>query len=134
MATDEDVMLLAEGVGALRVSIDAEREAKRRGNRILLWGVAVLMLVGWGLVVLFAFLRSGVNDTKHIAKDTNRLVGETVVDRDARIENLETLIYQATWVLTDQAVPALTGMCEQIKSLGGECPTVILDPEKAPKR
>lgn len=121
----DDVLALGQYVQQLSQNIADEKEAKKRGNRILKWGTSALVLVVAGLCLGYLLLRGTVSDAKDISADTNRIVRSDLAD-------VQEDAYKLQWVLTQQAVPAVKQMCGQIKSLGGECPSVVLDPEQAP--
>lgn len=125
MATPEEVQALVQRVETLGRNIAEEGEAKRDSNRLQRRGNRILAAVGAALVVLTLVVLSGVDDTKDVASDTNQVVKDDLVEA-------KHTIYQYDWVLQQQAVPSIIGMCDTIKSLGGECPTVVLDPSKAP--
>lgn len=125
MATPEEVQSLVQKVETLGKNIAAEGEAKRESNRLQKRGNRTLAAVGAALLALTLVVLSGVDDTKDVASDTNEIVR---TDLDMSEEN----VYRLTWVLTQQAVPALTQMCQQLKALDQDCPTVILNPEQAP--
>lgn len=56
-----------------------------------------------------------------LARDTNQIVKTELAERDAQIS-------AANFIITQQAVPALTAMQRQIRELGGEPPLVLLSP------
>lgn len=134
MPTDESFDRLTEALVSLRKPVEDEVEEQRVGNAVAeaIRGDTTRLLRlkrfnNWLQVAVIAALVAAV---LIITSNTNRAVKHEIPGLKAQAAEYRTQRDQLQGVLVNQAVPAITGMCEQIKSLGGECPTVVLDPEK----
>lgn len=95
----------------------------RRAKRywLTIWACIVLAF----LIVALYQLREAIDEQKAISSDTNRVVKREV-------PRLEAQVAGQTFVLTQQAVPAIIAMQAQIQELGGDPPEVLLSPGEPP--
>lgn len=100
------------------------------GGRIRDWTYQHYLLIGYlaifvALLVTLIELRNAIHEQKRISADTNRIV-------KTEIPKLEKQLADATYIITLQAVPAITRMSAQLKAAGLEPPLVLLSPTCPP--
>lgn len=115
--TDDDLVVLAP------------EEVVIRSASAPWWLVAVLIAMG---VLTIMAMALGYRELRRITANTNTVVTQENTRKDDEIADLQAQLDGLTFVLQEQAVPAIIAMGDQITALGGDPPEVILDPSQAP--
>lgn len=117
---------LAQNTASVRDAAENERRHARRRDWILGVMLAVVLL-GEGYGFWQRTFKIGPS-----VEDTNQAVNHTIATLETRNASLEETVDQATFILTEQAVPAFFYMADQLRAAGLNPPEVLLDAASPP--
>lgn len=113
-------------------------------QRILYLLVTAIVVMTISVVVTFIYLVQITGEIKQQSEDNFNAIGvqipalrQQIQNREKTIAKLEAEKVTDDYVLNKQAIPALVYLIEQVETLGGNPPPILLNPEEppfAPKR
>lgn len=132
-ATTEEVKALVSEISSVREETKTlSHTTDRRTRRLMISTISLVAAVGSLLALVVFAVIPVLDDTKGIAMHTNDLVSGDIARLERQVERLEADVEAATYIITQQALPAIVYLQDRVKSGLGEDVRVVLQAEEPP--